>query len=109
MRKCVVKYSPVTGSWVRVAEMHDRRKGWCSCAFGDKIWVIGGEKIGKLVSELLWIENTTKEEKVVKTLLVFLEKMKTKLPTAYSDSETLKRAQIIFGLKHTTLILEVFH
>ena len=44
MRKCVVKSSPVTGSWVRVAEMHDRRKDWCSCAFDDKIWVIGGER-----------------------------------------------------------------
>ena len=44
MRKCVVKYSPVTASWVRVADMYDRRKSWCSCAFDDKIWVIGGER-----------------------------------------------------------------
>ena len=41
---CVVKYSPVTASWVRIADMYDTRVGWCSCSFGENIWVIGGER-----------------------------------------------------------------
>ena len=46
------------------------------------------EVVEKLVREILWIENTTIEEKIVKKLLVFLENLKKKLHTAYFESKT---------------------
>ena len=46
------------------------------------------EAVDKLVSEILWIENTIIEEKYIKKLLVFLENLKEKIPTAYFESKT---------------------
>ena len=38
----VDKYSLTSNTWSQVAEMYDDRKGFCTCAFMDKILVFGG-------------------------------------------------------------------
>ena len=36
------KYSPVTNSWSKVADMCDDREDYCVCAMANKIYVVGG-------------------------------------------------------------------
>ena len=43
--KSVEKFSPITNTWSKVAEMFDDRKMFCLCTFMDKILVIGGYKV----------------------------------------------------------------
>ena len=38
----VDKYSLTSNTWSQVAEMYDDRKGFCTCAFMNKIFVFGG-------------------------------------------------------------------
>ena len=40
--KYVEKYSPATKTWNIVADMYDDRETFCSCAFMNKIFIIGG-------------------------------------------------------------------
>ena len=48
--KSVEKYSFITNTWNKVAELVDDLKGHCACAFMDKIFVIGGLKENTIVS-----------------------------------------------------------
>ena len=38
----VEKYSPDTNTWDVVAQMYDKRKGFCACSFINGIYVFGG-------------------------------------------------------------------
>ena len=38
----VEKYSSVTRTWNKVADMFDERGGFCACGFVDKVFIIGG-------------------------------------------------------------------
>ena len=40
--KSVAKYSPFTNTWYEVANMFDKRRCFCACAFVDKIFILGG-------------------------------------------------------------------
>ena len=40
--KSVDKFSLTSNTWSQVAEMYDDRKGFCTCAFMDKIFLFGG-------------------------------------------------------------------
>ena len=40
----VEKYSLASKTWSQVAEMYDNRKGFCTCAFMNEVFVFGGER-----------------------------------------------------------------
>ena len=42
--KSVLKYSLVTKTWERVADMFDNSDCFCACAFTDQIYIMGGHK-----------------------------------------------------------------
>ena len=46
------------------------------------------EAVDKLVSELIWVESTNKDDRLIKKLLVFYEKLKREFSAAYSEAET---------------------
>ena len=55
----IEKYSPITNTWCKVTDMYDDRYLFCSCAFMDKIFFIGGSSRNSLqlnTKNLRWKE-----------------------------------------------------
>ena len=80
----VEKYSPFTNAWVEVAEMPDRRKDFCACAFTDKVLFFGGAVNCSSLNYCAQFDTTTfnfkeiaqmKEERSSAACAVFEEKV----------------------------------
>ena len=56
----VEKYSPDTNTWDVVAQMYDKRKGFCACSFINGIYVFGGFLEGENTSSCLGLSTTNK-------------------------------------------------
>ena len=63
--KSVEKYSLTHKTWSRVAELNDDRNSYCSCAFMNKIFLIGGFIDGVRTSSCLQFDTSNNVLKIV--------------------------------------------
>ena len=84
--RSVEKYSPVFKKWVKIRDIPDERKDFCACAFLDKIFLVGAQKMNLVFDLILKCQHGKKLQKRMKQDMMLLVQYSKKVLWFQVDS-----------------------